>query len=76
MLADFHIFASHGERVFTLQQQGLDGSRAFASLREATRHLRDNTRESGGWVVIHDEEGNPNRIPLPARCLSGGGLVA
>lgn len=65
MSSDFHIFTSAGERVFTVREPGLDGGRDFSSLCEATRHLRDQARESGGWVVIHDEEGNPNRIPLP-----------
>lgn len=67
MSSEFHIFASDGDRVFTVKQVGLYGSRVFPSLAEATRHLRDHTKERGGVVVIHDDEGNAvNRIPLPA----------
>ena len=67
MSTEFHIFLSDEDRVFTVKQAGADGSRIFPSLVEATRHLRDYTKERGGMVVIHDGEGNPaNRIPLPA----------
>ncbi len=64
MLTDFHIFASTGEQTFTVQQPGLTEGREFASLFEATQHLRRGQLENGGWVVIHDEEGHLNRIPL------------
>lgn len=65
MSSEFHIFTSDGDRVFTVKQTGLNGSRDFTSLAEATRHLRDYTKGTSGVVVIHDEEGNPvNRIPL------------
>jgi len=64
MIADFHIFASTGELRFTVQQPGLTEGREFASLFEATQHLRHEQPENGGWVVIHDEEGHLNRIPL------------
>ena len=65
MSTDYHIFTSAGEQVFTVRQTGIEEDRDFSSLSEATRHLRDQARAEGGWVVIHDEEGNPNRIPLP-----------
>jgi hypothetical protein len=64
MLADFHIFASTGEKTFTLQEEGLKVTREFASLFEATQCLRREQPENAGWVVIHDEEGHLNRIPL------------
>ncbi len=65
MSSEFHIFASDGDRVFTVKQTGLNGSRDFASLSEATQHLRTHTNGTDDVVVIHDEEGNPvNRIPL------------
>ena len=64
MSPDFHIFASEESQVFIVRQEGLDGSRMFSSLGEATRHLRNHARENGGYVVIHDDEGLPNRIPL------------
>lgn len=66
MHQDFHIFTSDEGQVFTLRQEGLDESQRFASLGEATRHLREQAGASGGFVVIHDEEeeNGPNRIPL------------
>lgn len=64
MIADFHIFASLGEKTFTLQEQGLKVTREFSSLFEATQCLRREQPENAGWVVIHDEEGHLNRIPL------------
>ena len=63
MIADFHIFVSACDRVFTIRQEGAEGSRDFTSLSEATRHLRNH---SSGFVVIHDADGKSiNRIPLP-----------
>jgi hypothetical protein len=64
MLADFHIIASMGEKTFTLQEQGLMVAREFSSLFEATQCLRREQAEGAGWVVIHDDEGHLNRIPL------------
>ncbi len=65
MSSEFHIFASDGDRVFTVKQAGLYGSRVFPSLAEATRHLREYTKGTRGMVVIHDDEGSAvNRIPL------------
>ena len=61
---EFHIFASDGEQVVTVRQEGLDGAREFSSLAEATRHLRESTGETDDAVVIHDPEGHLNRIPL------------
>lgn len=65
MSADFHIFSSEDEQVFTVRQAGLYGSLEFSSLSEATRHLRNYTEQIGGFVVIHDAQGDQvNRIPL------------
>ena len=62
MIADFHIFISLDDRVFTIKQDGMDESRVFPSLAEAIGNLRN---QSTGFVVIHDEAGNSaNRIPL------------
>jgi hypothetical protein len=64
MDSEFHIFASGGKSV-VVRQTGLYGSRDFPSLGEATRHLREYTKEKGGLVVIHDEDDHRvNRIPL------------
>ena len=62
---EFHIFASDGHRRFTVKQTGLYGSREFTSLVEASRHLRNYSKDRHGMVVIHDEQGGSvNRIPL------------
>ena len=65
MTADFHIFPSGDDTEFTIRQVGLSGERVFPSLGAATRHLRDFTKGSTGFVVIHDEtDDSTNRIPL------------
>ena len=67
MQLEFHIFASDQENLFTVRQedqQDVDEGRQFASLSAAMSHLRGRAQENDGCVVIHDEEGHPNRIPL------------
>jgi hypothetical protein len=60
--AEFHVFVPLGGKKIVVRQEGIDGSRSFTSLFEATRHLRGSSR---GFVVIHDAETRAiNRIPL------------
>lgn len=64
MASEFHIFARDGERVFTIRRPGIAESRDFPSLGEATRHLRGCIQDAGACVIIYDDQGKPNRIPL------------
>jgi hypothetical protein len=64
MIVDVHIFASTDEQHYTVQQPGLAEGREFSSLFEAAQHLRREQPANVSWVVIHDEEGHLNRIPL------------
>ena len=69
MASEFHIFARDGERVFTIRRPGIAESRDFPSLGEATRHLRGCAQDSDACVVIYDDQGKPNRIPLKIGAL-------
>jgi hypothetical protein len=65
MSSDFHVFLVADDRSVLVEQEGVDGKTEFASLSDATRHLRN---RGGGFVVIHDDESqSANRIPLSLR---------
>jgi hypothetical protein len=62
MAPDFHVFLPADNRPVRVEQEGIEAKMEFATLGEATRHLRD---RGTGFVVIHDQdEQSANRIPL------------
>lgn len=64
MAAEFHIFAAEGECSFTVRRTGFSESRDFPTLNAAARHLRSCAKDADDYVIVHDDKGKPNRIPL------------
>jgi hypothetical protein len=72
MNSEFHIFFCEGKSAVTMQQAGLNGTWAFPSLSDATRHLRNRLGGQGGLVVIHNGNEEPaNRIPVNGQTIVG-----
>jgi hypothetical protein len=71
MSTNFHIFASSGEEFYTVREPGAiaeDEGRQYASLFDATQVVRGELPADGAWIIIHDEEGHTNRIPMRRDC--------